>query len=106
MICEDLFYTLFISVPSTSFLFLFNLFAERDQKKQWFLIQSGQPNEKKGDQDVTNWGNRTGHAKTDVLKSTIVFGLNVTKEITFSCSKQGKNKKEEKKPVKQSVDSF
>lgn len=97
------FYTLLISVPSTSLSFSFTLFAERDQKKKWFLIQSGQPNEKKGDQDVTNWGNRTGHAKTDVLKSTIKFGLNLKKEITtFSCSKQeNKNKQKGRKKASQ-----
>lgn len=99
------FYTLFISVPSTSFLhFHFTLFAERDKKKKWFLIQSGQLNEKKGDQDITNQGNRTGHAKTDVLNPTIVFGLNVMKEITtFSCSKQEKKQKRKKKSQSNTV---
>lgn len=63
-----------------------------------------------GVQDITNEGNGTEQAETDVLKSTIKFGLNLIKEITtLSSSKQenkNNNKKKEIKPVKHTLDSF
>lgn len=93
------FYTLFISVPSTYFSFT----VCGKGGKKWFLIESGQPNEKMGVQDITNQGNGTGQAKTDVLKSAIRFGLNLMKSQHSPLQNKKtktKTKKNKKKPVK------
>lgn len=90
------FYTLFISVPSTYFSFT----VCGKGGKKWFLIESGQPNEKMGVQDITNQGNGTGQAKTDVLKSAIRFGLNLMK--SQHSPLQNKKTKTKKKRTKKS----